>query len=406
MAVPKEPAPTTVARLGCCRGLAMRGTLPAAGGRRHQGPSAPAAGIRTVDEVASYERRFRRAGLPLLKEGHTAAADAFTRAAPLLALVFIGETLGAIQLDWPLAANVAAALGGLAILLGAFGVVNRLRRRSFWSLPEEVGTPELVAFVLVPAALPVIFGGQTTSALVTALANVALLALAYLWFGYGLPWMLRWAALRLFSQLATSLGLLSRAVPLLLVFSLVLFVNTEMWQVFAALGWGLFGVACGLFALVASAFLAFRLPREVELIERDAGGGQAPLNTRQRVNVGLVMLVSQGLQVLVVVASVGLFFVVFGALAIGPEVRESWIGDQGERIGLTLELFGERLAVTEELLRVSGGIAAFSGLYYSIAVLTDATYREEFLDELTAELRSTFRLRAEYLTLRARVGAE
>jgi hypothetical protein len=56
--------------------------------------------------------------------------------------------------------------------------------------------------------------------------------------------------------------------------------------------------------------------------------------------------------------------------------------------------------VTEELLRVSGGIAAFSGLYYAIAVLTDATYREEFLDELTEEMGDTFRARAEYLAAR------
>ena len=40
-------------------------------------------------------------------------------------------------------------------------------------------------------------------------------------------------------------------------------------------------------------------------------------------------------------------------------------------------------------------------------MLTDSTYREEFLDELTGEMRQTFRARAEYLRLRAasaRVG--
>ena len=37
-------------------------------------------------------------------------------------------------------------------------------------------------------------------------------------------------------------------------------------------------------------------------------------------------------------------------------------------------------------------------------MLTDATYREEFLDEITAELRQTFRERAEYLRLRGAPG--
>src|SRR3954454_8615557 len=70
--------------------------------------------------LATYERRFRRAGLPLFIEDYSAAGDVFTRAAPLLTLVFIAEMLGAISLDWSLAANIAAAVGGLAILLGVW----------------------------------------------------------------------------------------------------------------------------------------------------------------------------------------------------------------------------------------------------------------------------------------------
>ena len=34
-------------------------------------------------------------------------------------------------------------------------------------------------------------------------------------------------------------------------------------------------------------------------------------------------------------------------------------------------------------------------------MLTDSTYREEFLDELTEEMRTTFREREEYLAARA-----
>ena len=49
---------------------------------------------------------------------------------------------------------------------------------------------------------------------------------------------------------------------------------------------------------------------------------------------------------------------------------------------------------------MSGAIAAFGGVYYAIAVLTDSTYREEFLEDIVGELRETFRLRTEYLALR------
>ena len=349
--------------------------------------------------LADYERRFRRAGLPLFIQDYSATRDIFNRAAPLLALVFIGEMLGAIDLDWSLLQNVAAALGGLAILVGAFAVVNRLRGRPLFAVPETVGVPELVAFVVIPAILPVIFGSQVTSAVVTALVNALLLLLIYAVVGLGLLAMLRWAGERLLGQLAASLMLLTRAIPLLLVFSLVLFLNTEAWQAFSSMPSAFLALVAALFLGLGSVFLIVRLPREVGEIERSVGTGP-PLARRELINVGLVMFVSQALQVLVVCLAVGGFFIAFGALTVGPQVRESWLGDNGNVL-FTVALLGERAQITEELLRVSGGIAAFSGLYYAIAVLTDSTYREEFLDEITGEMKETFRARAEYLRVRS-----
>jgi hypothetical protein len=351
-----------------------------------------------VSSQGEYERRFRRAGLPLFIEDYSATRDIFNRAAPLLALVFIGEMLGAIDLDWSLLENLGAGAAGLAILVGAFAVINRLRHRPLFAVPETVGVPELAGFVILPAVLPAVFGGQTTSAAVTAVANLVLLGLIYAVVGLGLLSMLRWAAGRLYGQLAASLVLLTRAIPLLLVFALVLFVNTEMWQAFSTMPREFLAVVALLLMALGSVFLVARLPREVADIERSVGAGP-PLERRQLVNVGLVMFVSQGLQVLVVSLAVGAFFVAFGALTIGPQVRELWIGDNGNVL-ITLSFLGERVQITEELLRVSGGIAAVSGLYYAIAVLTDATYREEFLDEITGEMKETFRARAEYLRLR------
>jgi hypothetical protein len=173
-----------------------------------------------------------------------------------------------------------------------------------------------------------------------------------------------------------------------------------MWEVFSGLSVGILLVLAALLGLLTTGFLAARLPREVDRLVEEAGGGDAPLRSRQRVNVALVLFVSHALQVLVVCAGVALFFVIFGALAIGPDVRESWTGSRGEAIGPTVALFGQDVTVTTELVRVAAAIAAFAGLYYAIAVQTDATYREEFLEEVVGDLRDTFRLRAEYLRLR------
>ena len=38
-------------------------------------------------------------------------------------------------------------------------------------------------------------------------------------------------------------------------------------------------------------------------------------------------------------------------------------------------------------------------------MLTDSTYREEFLEELTDEMRTSFKARTEYLRLRGGVAA-
>jgi hypothetical protein len=345
--------------------------------------------------LAEYEARFRRAGLPLFVAGTTARTEVWTRAVPVLGLVLVGEVLGAIDLSWSTLANIGALLGGVAILLGGIALANRVRGRPLLARPRDVGALELAGFVLLPALLPAIFGGQTRSAWVTAVSNLAVLAVLYGTIRYGLLSIVAWAARRLGGQLAASVVLLARAIPLLLLFSLVLFLTTEMWQTFARMDDASLGAIAGLLVAVGTLFLVARLPREVAALEREVGGGP-PLDRRQRFNVGLVMFVSHALQVLVVSLAIGVFFVAFGLLATPGSLLQTWVGRQPDQI---LTIAGVQLYA--ELLRVSAAIAAFSGLYYAIAVLTDATYREEFLSELEASMRETFTARAEYLALRA-----
>jgi ABC-type Fe3+ transport system permease subunit len=185
---------------------------------------------------------------------------------------------------------------------------------------------------------------------------------------------------------------------LLLLFSVVLFLTTEMWQVFAGMNDATLAATGALLVVVGSTFLVVRLPREVDRIERDVASGPT-LERRQRINLGLVLFVTQALQILVVAVAVGAFFVAFGALALPPDVVKTWTGDEARQL-LSINLGDLDLHVTAELLRVSAVIAALSGLYYSVAALTDSTYREEFLEELTDDLRTVLTDRAAYLELR------
>jgi hypothetical protein len=354
-----------------------------------------------MDELAAYERRFRRAGLPLLIEDYSASEDIFTRVAPLLALVAFLEVFGAVDLSWPWWANVATVLGALAVLLGALALRNRARNRRALAIPERVGTLELAGFVLVPALLPVIFNQQLTSALVTALGNALLLLVAWGVVGFGLLSIVRWAGARLITQLAASIPLVARAVPLLMLFAVVLFLTTEMWQVFAEMETASLAAIAALLIAIGSLFAIGRLPREVEILAADVGVPEGPpLRRVQRLNVAMVLFVGQALQVLVVSLAVGAFFMVFGMLAIDDGVLDAWLGHTGHDL-FRVTVAGIEIHPTRELLRVATAIASLSGLYYAIAVLTDATYRDEFLDEVTGDMRETFAARSEYLALRA-----
>jgi hypothetical protein len=357
-------------------------------------------GAHESESSSEYERRFRRAGLPLFIADRSAATDVFNRAAPLLGLVFLGETLGALNLDWSPLGNVAAVAGGLAVLLIAMALTNKARGRPAAAIPQDVGRVELALFVIVPALLPLVFNGQWRSAIVTAVANLALLAVIYGVVGFGLTSILRWTLGRLLGQLRASLELFARAIPLLMIFSVVLFLTVEMWEVFSDLPTASFVGLAVLFIGLGALFLALRVPREVRAIERDAGPDAPPLERHERANVGLVMFVSQALQVLSVSLAIGVFFAAVGVLVIDPDQTAAWIGHAPDVI-VEFELFDHNAIVSAELLRVAAAIAAFTGLYFAISMLTDDVYRREFLEELTSEMRDSFRDRAEYLRLRA-----
>ncbi len=346
-----------------------------------------------------YEEGFYRAGLPLFIADRSAATDVFNRAAPLIAFVFLAEVLGALNLDWSPLANVAAVGGALALFLFGIVALNRSRGRPPIAIPEDVGPVELAGFVLVPAILPLVFGGQWLSALATALGNVLLLGLIYAVVGLGLISIVRWTMGRLVGQLRASLALLARAIPLLMIFSVVLFLTNEVWQVFSSVELASLAILTGLFVVLGASFLVARIPHEVKQLEREADTSAPPLDRRERLNVGLVMFVSQALQVLAVSLAIGGFFVALGVLAVDPAITADWVGSEPNAL-VEFDLFGHAAIMSEELLRVAGAIAAFTGLYFAVSMLTDDVYRREFLTELTAEMRESLCERAEYLRLR------
>jgi hypothetical protein len=344
------------------------------------------------------ERGFRRAGLPTFIQGYS-ARRAFAKALPLLTLVFVLEILNALNLDFDFWVNVGFLAGGIALALGAVGLLNLGRGQPFLSAPRRIGIPEMLVFLLVPSMLPLVFGGQERSAAVTMLVNATLLGTVYLVFGFGALSILAWAGRRFVSLFAASLSVLVRALSLLLFFLLVIFFTTETWQIWTVPAVPKFVAAAGLFVLLAAGFLLLRLPGSVRDLEREAALHGGELGRPERVNVALVVFLSQFLQVVFVAAAVWLFFVVFGSILVDAGVRAAWLGDPGTALW-RVPFFGETtVVITVELLRVATGMACFAALYYAVATQIDAAYRDEVVEQLGDQLRETFAEREEYLSL-------
>ena len=384
----------------------------------------PTAGARE-DQLRAVERWFLARGTPHLIDDYSARTDVFGRTRPSLTLIFLFELSGALNADfswWQNALALLFALGGATAMLAA---VNRRRQRPTLERTGRLGGLELLLFLVGPPSITAVVGGQFAQAVGIFALNVALLGAIYLVTSYGLVPLTRWAFGKTVRELGAVAGLLGRALPLLLLIQIVLFINTEMWQVADGFDGAFLGAVVLLFLLVGIGFLLTRLPRELgrlatfesadELKAAVAGTPAeallkgrvaavdlepAPLTARQRGNILLVALFSQGLQVVLVTIILGAFFVVFGLLTITPDVIESWLGHGGHEL-LSFHVGDRVVVLTQELLKISGFLAAFSGLYFTVVLVTDGTYREEFFDEILAELRQTFAVRAVYRRARA-----
>ena len=84
----------------------------------------------------------------------------------------------------------------------------------------------------------------------------------------------RWAVGRTFGSLGMMFPLVTRALPLLLLFVTFLFINTEVWMVASSLDRGVLALAVMFFAAMAVGFLLVRLPEEMDRVDDDIDPGR------------------------------------------------------------------------------------------------------------------------------------
>ncbi|MFC7725181.1 hypothetical protein ACFQW6_08690 [Nocardioides sp. GCM10028917] len=248
--------------------------------------------------------------------------------------------------------------------------------------------------------------------------NVGLLSVVL----YGLftlrAWVIaKWAGHRTFSSLSLLFPLVTRALPLLLLFVTFLFINAEVWEVSSRLDGGVMWLTVALFLVITVGFLLVRLPEElagfdehiepdevarhldgtplagVRLAEDEDLTQDVAIEGLQKANLLLMLLITQLVQVLLLSASIFVFFVVFGLLVMEPSIVEGWTGESPEGIP-----FLER--ANWQLLQVSTFLAAFSGLYFTVYAVTDEVYRKQFFTSIIHELERAVSVRAVYRSLR------
>jgi len=371
--------------------------------------------------ISETERWFLKRGLPHFIDDYSLTRDVLTRAVPLLTLIFLVEVANAPKRDFPIWLDIVAVAVGFGILLGAWMLANHLRGRPLLARPESVGLFEVAVFVLAPPAIPLIFGGQWRSALATAVGNLLLLVVIFLGTSYGVVPMTRWAGGRTIRELEQVMSLLVRALPLLILFITFIFLQNEAWQITAELHGPYYWIVLGLFVAIGIGFSIIRLPREIgglsdfepwDVAVRRAAGTPAeslvgevtdttehhppPLSRRQWGNVALVVLFSQALQVILVSAMVFVFLFVFGVLVVTEPVARGFT-DSAPNVLATLDLWGRQMVITEELLRVTGFLTVFAGLYFTVTAITDESYRTEFIGEILDEMRRSLAVRTVYL---------
>jgi len=216
----------------------------------------------------------------------------------------------------------------------------------------------------------------------------------------------------------------SRALPLLLVFVTFLFVNAEAWEMTSNLPFGLLWLTVLLMFGLAVLFLLVRLPEEVDRVDdevddafvvRACAGTPLAAASREvaddpevdpqayaqvtgfeRWNLILVLLVIQSVQVLLLSVTVFVFFMLFGSLVMETATQESWTGDSSIPAAPFLP------QVSLALMKVSLFLASFSGFYFTVAAVTDETYRRQFFSVVESQLERAVGMRAVYLASRER----
>jgi hypothetical protein len=212
-----------------------------------------------------------------------------------------------------------------------------------------------------------------------------------------------------------------QVVPLLLVALTLSFFSTEVWQTIGRLHGLPLVLTTLLFVGLAAAFatrqgrpdlarlagfadaaeLQEALPERLNgtlTAEAFDAAPPPPLRRRERVNLVVISVLAQVITASVIGLIVFVFFVVLGVLTVDKGAIVSWLG-HGPQVALSFRMAGHEYVLSNELLRVSAFLGAFTGFYFIVSSSTDASLRAHLTAGHEQHVRACLAVRHAYWAL-------
>ena len=390
--------------------------------------------LASVDPIRRTETWFSRNGFPQFVDGYNSAEHIWTRALPAMAVVATVQLVSALSFAVTSGTRLlpVLALVVTGLVLVGWGFWSKYRRGYWFAPADRVGWPVLVGFLAVGVVAELVQLGQRVggevvdwlSVLGALVIQAVLLGVIYVFTRFAVLAMIVWAVRQTIRSAGDLYVVATKALPLLLIVLIVLFINTEVWQVASSLDSPLLWASSGLLLLLGVLVTVERTHEQIATLQQDGSPEEVrdacrrtplaglvdgveefvgpQLERPQRRNMLISALATQAIQAALIGTLVWLFFIAFGVVAITYPVQTAWVGD----LGATDVFFtiGDDHVLSRALIRVATFLGAFAVFYTTIYAASDPVYRASFTEDAGASLQQAVDVRRAYLTVKADDG--